>query len=138
MNDPFIEAGRWFRQAENDLAFARQGFDGGFFSQVCFLCQQAGEKAVKAVRYHNGERYVTGHSIHALLKNVEVEQADQKILFEKGSLLDQFYIPARYPNGLPDGAPFEVYTSKQAEQAICDAQALLDFARRKIYVKPGT
>jgi HEPN domain-containing protein len=136
MNDPLIEAGRWYRQAQNDLAFAAKGFEEGFFSQVCFLCQQAGEKAVKAVRYHAGDRFVTGHSIHALLKDIEMDPADRKNLLEKGSLLDQFYIPARYPNGLPDGAPFEVYTSKQAEQAILDSQALLDFAKRKIHGSP--
>jgi hypothetical protein len=37
MNDPAIESGRWLRQAENDLLFARKGFEEGFFSQVCFL-----------------------------------------------------------------------------------------------------
>jgi HEPN domain-containing protein len=132
MNDPAIESGRWLRQAENDLLFARKGFEEGFFSQVCFLCQQAGEKAVKAVRYHGGERIVIGHSIHALLKDTEMTEADRQILVEKASLLDQYYIPARYPNGLPDGAPFEVFTSHQAQGAIFDAQALIDFAKLKI------
>jgi HEPN domain-containing protein len=32
--------------------------------------------------------------------------------------LDKFYIPARYPNGLPDLTPGQVYISQDAEQAI--------------------
>jgi HEPN domain-containing protein len=33
------------------------------------------------------------------------------------SLLDGYYIPTRYPNGLPDGIPADVYTRAAAEQA---------------------
>ena len=36
------------------LAFARVGHREGFFSKACFLCQQAGEKALKAVAYGDG------------------------------------------------------------------------------------
>ena len=89
------------------------------------------------MRYYNGERYVTGHSIHALLRNEEIEPADQKMLLEKGGLLDQFYIPARYPNGLPEGAPYEVYTAGQAEEAVRGAQAILDFAGRRLLKGQG-
>jgi HEPN domain-containing protein len=132
MNDPGLEASRWYRQAENDLAFAKRGLEEGYYSQVCFLCQQSGEKAVKSIHYHNGERFVPGHSIHALLKKLEPDFPEVNVLLETGGLLDQFYIPTRYPNGLPEGAPYEIYTQMQAKQAVDLAQKLLDFAKQKI------
>lgn len=29
-------------------------------------------------------------------------------------MLDQYYVPTRYPNGLPGGIPSDVYTGDQA------------------------
>jgi HEPN domain-containing protein len=37
---------RWLAMARNDLDFAALGLDHGFFSQTCFLSQQASEKAL--------------------------------------------------------------------------------------------
>ena len=34
------------------------------------------------------------------------------------SLLDSYYIPTRYPNGLPDGIPADVYTRDAADGAV--------------------
>lgn len=37
--------------------------------------------------------------------------------------LDLFYIPTRYPNGIPEGMPFEYFHGRHAESAkrACDA-----------------
>ena len=61
-----VEARRWFCQAEDDLEFARLGLEEEFYAQACFLSQQAGAKALKALRYLRGERRVLGHSLVAL------------------------------------------------------------------------
>jgi len=61
------EAWRWMKQAENDLEFARLVQREGFFAQACFISQQAGEKALKSLRYARGERFVFGHSLRELL-----------------------------------------------------------------------
>ncbi len=39
-------------------------------------------------------------------------------LIERGRLLDNFYVPTRYPNGHPSGAPFEHYGPIQSDLAI--------------------
>jgi HEPN domain-containing protein len=39
--------------------------------------------------------------------------------------LDRFYIPTRYPNGLPGGVPAEVYDEQDAEGAIALANEVL-------------
>jgi predicted nucleotidyltransferase len=62
-----VEALRWLRQAENDLLYARLGLREGFSAQVCFLCQQIAEKALKSVHYGKlGKRIVYGHSLLAI------------------------------------------------------------------------
>ena len=38
-------------------------------------------------------------------------------LIEKGRVLDNFYVPSRYPNGHPEGAPFEHYGPIQSGEA---------------------
>ncbi len=43
--------------------------------------------------------------------------------------LDQYYIPTRYPNGLPAGAvPSAVFTKLQANDALAGARAISDIA----------
>lgn len=44
--------------------------------------------------------------------------------------LDKFYIPTRYPNGLPDLTPSQVYNSQDAAQAIEKAGFFLEETRK--------
>lgn len=126
-----IEAQRWLAQAENDLRFAEVGIAQGFFAQACFLSQQAAEKAVKSLRYRRGERRVLGHSLVALLETVRDVIPDVDALRPLGAELDLHYVPARYPNGLPDLAPFEAYTREQADRAVAAARRFIDLARAR-------
>ena len=126
------DALRWLRQAENDLALAHIVLREGFFSQTCFLAQQISEKAMKALLYHHGARSVTGHSLAALL--VDLEDIHPELLQHADSLsvLDQYYIPTRYPDALPISAPFEVYESHQAKGAIETAALVVETAKQAI------
>lgn len=53
-------------------------------------------------------------------------------LMDKGRVLDSYYIPPRYPNGHPEGAPFEHYGSLQSGEAIQYAGEILEFVRTKM------
>lgn len=48
------------------------------------------------------------------------------------AVLDQYYIPTRYPNGLPGGVPSEVYTRTQAAAAVEVAQQVITAVRREL------
>jgi HEPN domain-containing protein len=50
-------------------------------------------------------------------------------LIGKARILDNFYVPTRYPNGHPQGAPFEHYGEMQSEVAIRYAGEILEFVR---------
>ena len=41
------------------------------------------------------------------------------------SILDGFYIPTRYPNGLPDGIPADVFTEESAQSAVKMAEDIV-------------
>ena len=53
-------------------------------------------------------------------------------LKEKGRVLDNFYIPTRYPNSHPEGAPFEHYGPLQSEEANKYAGEIIEFVRAEM------
>ena len=132
MSDPKEEARRWLAQAQNDLAFARVGLQEGYHAQTCFLAQQAAEKAVKAVRYRRGDRMVLGHSVWDQLRVLASDAPELAKHAITARELDQLYVPSRYPNGLPAGAPFEVITAAQAKSALAAAESLVADVQRML------
>jgi len=128
MKQPKADAERWLAQAENDLAFAELGAREGFAAQACFTSQQAAEKALKAVHSGHGARFVLGHSPVELLDSLLAREPVLRPLRAAAGQLDQYYIPTRYPNGLPGGAPFEVFTTAQAHEAIRLARLFMQAA----------
>ncbi len=46
--------------------------------------------------------------------------------------LDQYYLSGRYPDALPSGAPYEVFTIEQAEEALKLAERFVFRAREEI------
>ncbi len=132
MKQPKAEARPWLAQAESDLAFAEVGFRESFFAQACFVCQQAGEKALKALCYLRGDRVVLGHSLVELLAALASAHAVGPEIREGAQQLDQYYVPTRYPNGLPGGVPADVFTRRQAEEAVAIARRIMAFARAAI------
>ena len=129
MRRPEVEAGRWLAQAESDLAFAEVGVREGFFAQACFICQQASEKALKALHYGRGARIVLGHSLVELLQNLVSDHPPLSDLGDAARQLDLYYIPTRYPNGLPGGVPAEAFTATQATEAVAYARRFIAIAR---------
>ncbi len=118
MNTPHLEAKRWFRQAQADLAVVQTLKSAGHYAATCFHSHQAAEKALKALLYSQGQRVVLGHSVRELGRQAEAYDSVFAGLSGEAALLDQFYIPTRYPNGLPSpDVPAESYTASQAETA---------------------
>ena len=126
MNASQSEARRWFAQAQADLEVVRTLRSAGHYAASCFHSQQAAEKALKAVLYSQGSRVVLGHSVRDLAQQCEAHDPPFAGVAGEAALLDQFYIPTRYPNGLPSPAvPSETYSTTQAEAAQEGAQQVL-------------
>jgi HEPN domain-containing protein len=121
----------WLNQAVRDLEQARDSQSAGRHEWACFAAQQAAEKAVKALHL-NFRQEAWGHVIARLLQELPETVALPGDLIEKARVLDNFYIPARYPNSHPQGAPFEHYGPLQSETAVTYAREIVDFARAQV------
>ena len=93
---------------------------------ACFAAQQAAEKAVKALHLASGQE-AWGHVVARLLQELPEPSKAGDELVDKGRVLDNFYIPARYPNSHPEGAPFHHYGRLQSSEAIDYAREIIDF-----------
>jgi HEPN domain-containing protein len=118
----------WFAQAERDLEQAQDSRRAGRHEWACFAAQQAAEKAVKALHLHLGQE-AWGHVVARLLTELPGTVGVLPGLVDQARVLDTFYIPSRYPNSHPEGAPFEHYGSLQSEEALRHAGAILEFVR---------
>ncbi len=119
----------WFAQAERDLEHAEASRGDGRHEWACFAAHQSAEKAVKALHLHNGQE-AWGHVVAKLL--TELPHEFDPGLLDKARVLDALYVPTRYPNGHPEGAPFEHYGDLQSREAIKYAGEILDFARTQM------
>jgi len=122
------EAKRWIRTAEDDLDTAVILNEKKKFAHSCFHAQQAGEKAIKALWYL-ADADPWGHSIKKLIEDLQSVNLtfyeNVKPMIRSGMVLDRYYLPTRYPNGLPDITPDQAFNEE-------DAQICLEYARNII------
>ena len=130
--DPLAEGLRWLEQAEADRKGAQLLLDGGSYHLACFVGQQIAEKALKAFLYAQGEELVVGHSVEALARWAAEFEDDFEPLRETVGPLDGYYIPTRYPNGLPDSIPARVYNRTTADEVLRLADLALHHVRSKL------
>ena len=125
----FEEGQRWLSQAVEDLRWANLLAQEGGWHLACFLAQQVTEKALKAFLYAQGEEIVLGHSVERLCAAATRYRSEFSEKARRWSLLDGYYIPTRYPNGLPDGIPADVYTQDAALGAVALAKEAVEWVK---------
>lgn len=130
--DPKGESIRWLTQAEEEFKDASVLMKAGRFYLSLFLCQQSAEKALKAFIYLKEEEPIFSHSVAVLLKLATALDADFASL--KGAKrLDDYYIPTRYPNGLPGEIPSQYYDDQdEVEKALMWSEKIIKLVREKI------
>lgn len=116
----------WYRQALRDLEQARDSQQADRHEWACFAAHQAAEKAVKALHLSLGQEG-WGHVVARLLSELPDTLRVPDGMVDKGRVLDNFYIPTRYANGHPEGAPFEHYSLLQSQEAIRYASEIIEF-----------
>ena len=121
----------WLRQAEADLEHARHSRSAGDYDWSCFASHQAAEKALKGVMLGRSAE-AWGHSVTRLVAMLnEVDVSVSESLIDAGRLLDRHYIPTRYPDNLPEGAPTDFYRVGDADEAIHAAEMILAHCRNQ-------
>jgi HEPN domain-containing protein len=120
---------RWMKQAKYTLESASEDLQHGRYSWCCFKSQQAAEYAVKGLLYGLG-LIPLGHSVTKLLTRLERRGIQTKEILKHARLLDRHYIPTRYPNAHPEGAPFEYYDEGSAKEALRNAERILQAIKK--------
>lgn len=121
---------RWMAFASEDLQMAQFALSARIFNQVCFHSQQCVEKVLKASLASLGRPIPRTHSITDLLEKLPRHWFSD--LRDDLELLDDYYIPARYPDALPGSLPEGLPGESDATQAISLARSALEEARRTI------
>lgn len=114
----------WWRQAQRDVETARHLLEAGDYEWACFTSQQSAEKSLKAVLELRNLDH-EGHSLNRLLRTVVGSDEAPDGIREACSRLNRLYMPTRYPDAVPEGAPYDQFLRRDAEDAIRDAQAVL-------------
>jgi HEPN domain-containing protein len=117
----------WLREAQAELRAAKDLFQGGHWSWCCFTCQQAAEKALKAICEHFRTPQL-GHNLNILLDAVKAHVAVDNRLERACACLNRYYIPTRYPNAFDRGAPADQFFERDAREALEDAKEVIRFA----------
>ncbi len=114
----------WLARAEGDLALAKVPLpEGAFYEDLCFHCQQAAEKALKAVYQHFGKRFRYTHDLDELITGLRNEGISVPPEVVDAALLTSYAWEARYP-GLSEPATIEEY-----REALRQAEIVMRWAR---------
>ena len=119
---PEIElANEWRRFARMDLdaALFLQGFHPVPIEIICFHCQQAGEKALKAVLVYHGEEVPYIHDTLKLWELASDLEPALSNLKAQADRLKKYATTARYPNE-------SQIAEADMKQALKDAQAIVE------------
>lgn len=113
----------WLNLARNDLAWGRDSYAQGYYPQTCFIAQQVGGKALKALAHFRDFSVIKGHSIVSLAEKLDINGE----LLSAGRRLDLYYIAPRYPDALPDqGDPRAHFDGPMAAEALDFAEKILN------------
>ncbi len=133
MKESLLNAQRWLKQSQHDLERADRDKEDKFYSDCCFMSEQASQKALKAYLFFTGERSVAIHSLVKLVVASTEKDKDFETLKDAARILDKYYIPTRYPDALPMPAvPYEEYDIDDAQEALNCGKEILGLVNKKI------
>ena len=127
------KSNNWVEEADWDLENAKILLKNERFNTVVFHSQQAAEKAVKALLYHN-KINGWGHSIYTLLQSYKsLKNVDLTDLSNLALSLDKHYITTRYPDALPNIPPHKAVIKHGINGLLADLD-ISDFVEKLEYL----
>ncbi len=117
----------WLAKADDDLQYAEVGFkETDLYANVCFSCQQAFEKYLKASLLIHKVDFPRSHDLTELLSLCLNLDPDFSKFIEAASVITPYNIAARYPD-----VGDIVFSKGQAEQALGFTKQLKNFMEEK-------
>jgi HEPN domain-containing protein len=126
---PLIEA--WIEKAEHDLDSAKLIFNHlpAYYDMICFHCQQAAEKYLKAYLIFLDIEFQKKHNLDYLLNLISQSEDIDEEIYKDAVKLDAFAVNIRYPDII-------IMPSKEEiEEAIAIAEKCKQFAIVGIKIK---
>lgn len=89
----------WIKRARSNLERAQMGkiSEGILYEDLCFDCQQAVEKSLKALLVHIGIDFPWTHSISKLIELIEDTGMDIPEYVKDSVILTTYAVSTRYP-----------------------------------------
>jgi len=119
----------WMEQAKGEFKAAKDLYNTKNYAWCCFACQQAAEKALKSILEHLGSP-TSGHNLLMLVNEISAYITVPQNVVDACRILNRYYIPTRYPNAFPSGAPIHMFDEKDAMEALELVERVLNFARQ--------
>ena len=118
----------WLKKAEKDLLTAKHelSFADAVTESICFHCQQAAEKYLKAYLVFLGIPFTKTHEIGELVTKCENKDREMSALKEEADKLTDYAIVIRYPEEWIEP------TLEEAREAFELANKIRDFILNRI------
>ena len=123
---------QWLEKATEDLTVACLVFREGHLAHTCFLAQQSIEKSLKAYLLDKSNTYPRTHKLVDLLGECENLEPTFSQFRSDCLIVDQYYIPTRYPDGIPGGLPGGSPGQTEARESVEAAERVLQFVTKRL------
>lgn len=127
------EVNQWLKFSMDDLDSAEIMFKAGKYNMVCFFAHQATEKAIKAFLVSQKHNPPRTHNLVDLVNLSAKYNKSFEDLLPKVRILNQFYIPTRYPTALPGTMALGMPDVKTAEKAMAFANEIFSYCKNAIF-----
>ncbi|HEV8080453.1 MAG TPA: HEPN domain-containing protein [Chitinophagaceae bacterium] len=128
MKDKSTLLEEWVKIAEEDLlsADALLKHDYIYPRSICFHCQQAAEKYLKAYLLYFDLDIIKTHDLSSLVNQLSTRDTKILDIINAASTLTPYAISVRYPDD------FELISVEETKEAYSQAVAIKDYIRSKI------
>lgn len=129
-------ARQWVAKAKNDLLSADNNLSAAEvpYDAVCFHCEQAAEKLLKAFLVGNGRPPPRSHDLFLLLETVGALSGEAESLREALAVLMPYAVEIRYPQ---DGIVPAEEDAREAREAAGQVFAWLNLALPEVFLIPS-
>jgi HEPN domain-containing protein len=116
------DAKRWLDNAQTDLRAAQVLLESGdyFPRQICFLSQQCGEKAIKAILVFEEVNFPKNHDLDRL-RDLIPDGWRFKEAFPDLAELTIWAVESRYPGDMPDVVEHEARETLRLAESVFDS-----------------
>ncbi|MCX9026349.1 MAG: HEPN domain-containing protein [Candidatus Methanoperedens sp.] len=118
----------WLKRAKSNLQIAKAGkvFEDILYEDLCFDCEQAVEKALKALLVSSDVSFPRTHSISHLIELIEEQNIKVPDEIMDSISLTAYAVSTRYPGD------FEPVDEQEYQEALETAKKVFDWVRKII------